>query len=181
MAEPKIPARVQIGDRILKAEVNASLEKAPYTSMVLNIGEDGQTEEIKLVDVQAEERERQLSDLLFQGKTTKTITIGNKTAVVLETFDGKSMLELDSTSGEIRPPDDALRKWDLDYEMVRTIAKGIKTFDGQSIGNTRAEREAFVLKLPWTVILYLGGQWNRFMAELAVLMEPDIVGDLIRK
>lgn len=181
MAEAKVPVRVQIGDRILKGEVNASLEKAPYTSALFNIGEDGQTEEIVLADLESEERERQLADLLFQGKTTKMVKIGNKVAVVFETFDGKSMLEIDSTQGEIKPPEDALRKWDLDYEMIRTLGKGIQKFDGQPIGVTRAEREAFVLKLPWTVVLYLGGQWNKFMAELAVLMDPDIAGDLVRK
>lgn len=183
MAEEKTTElRLQIGNRVWRGAVDASFEDAPkIPGLILQVAADKQTDVVKLDDVQMEERDRMLQDLVFQGKASKKVMIGNAVEVLLETFDGKTMLDIDSTAPGVVVPEDALRKWDLDYEMIRTLAQGIAQFDGKPIGDTRKEREEFILRLPWTMVLYLGGCWNRFMAELAILMEPDIVGDLIRK
>lgn len=180
--EKLIPARLQIGDRILKGEVKASFANAPVSGMVLHVGEEAQTEPIELSDLSLEEKEAQLADFVFQGKMEKVAKIGNKIKVVFETFDGEAMLnDVDTQAPGIVPPETALRKWDLDYEMIRTLARGIKSFDGKAIGETREAREKYILKLPWSIVLYLGGEWNKFMAEINALLQSDAVGDLLRK
>lgn len=179
-----VEMRVQIGNRILRGLVESPLEdeKVPLKELLFHIGEKDKTEAIPLEDINPELREKMLQDLLFQGKVTKTITIGNKTVVVLETLTGNDVLSVvDSSSKETNPPERALRKWDTDCEMIRTLARGIQSFDGKSIGNTREEKERFILGLAWPVTLYLVGCWNRFLVEIGEILEPDVVGDLIRK
>lgn len=182
MAEAMTELRVRVGNRVLRGEIAASFEDAKdVAGLVLHLGKDKQSPVVTLTDVDQEERERMLGDLLFQGTTTRRISIGNRVEVLFKTLDGTKTLELDSTIPEIKQPEDALRKWDIDYEMIRTLGAGIESYDGKSIGETRAEREKYVLGLNWSIILYLGGQWNKLMADIAALLQPDIAGDILPK
>ena len=182
MAEQMVPARLQIGNRIFDlGEVAASFEEAPFERFEGLIEGGKKCEFPEVGDVVVKEREKALEDLVFQGKATKTVKLGNKIPVVMETLTGEEQLALDSTTEEVPPPAFAIKKWDLDYEMIRTLAAVIKSLDGQPLGDDRVSREAAILKLPFQMILFLGGEYNRWVAELTMLMHSDTVGDLLRK
>lgn len=186
--EPKVPFKMQIGNRLLEGLMPMSFADAPFATALFGLPEDKQTPPFALTDVKLEERMRQLQQLLIEGFITREVLIGDCMKVTLKAGTMQEALD-----GDVIPqgkvfPSGANQRWHLAYDTVHTLARAVirygdKTWPEQK-DPTRHDPEAceqFLRGLNAVVVGYLGDEYNTLCADARALCRPRVLDAIIPK
>lgn len=201
MSEPMVRVRFQIegDDRVFEGKMKASFRQAPFKGLkgiILGpelseqdivdgkVRQEFETEDILTTEISEEARLQMIEEYFNRGFATRRIYLANRYPVDLKTLTAEEQTAISIISQATKIPKDHTRMlpdWEEKVRLTATLAFGIELYRDAPIGNTREEKEAWVLAQSTPLVTVLTEHWNRFNADVARMLRSDIIGDWIKK